>query len=403
MRSGRTFDVARDRALAPLADADRRLAHEIAAGVLRQRAVLDAGLSSRVSGRWDTTPEDLRDILRIAAYQLSALDRVPAYAAVSDAVTLARHVRGAKSAAFVNAVLRNLTRDTTPPAAAEGQPDDAAALAARYSHPEWLVVRWLQRFGPERTTALLAHDNARPAVVIQPARWSAEQLVAALAGAGVAVEPHPFGGLVVHGKVTQLPGFAEGAFVVQDPAQARLLQFAAVPEGATVWDACAAPGGKAAVLARTCRVLATDRGRPRVTRLAETVQRAAPTVRVIRADARRAPFRAATFDAVLVDAPCSATGTLARHPDARWRLSPERIADVARLQAELLAAVADYVRPGGVLLYLTCSLEPEENAEQVGALLQARPDFSRTAADCNVFPPDAGTDGGYAARLRRAA
>lgn len=398
MRRGKTFDVARDKALTPLADPDRRLAHEIAAGVLRHRDTLDADLEPRVDGRWDRTPDDLRDILRIAVYQITQLDRVPAYAAVSDAVSLARDVRGEGSAKFVNAVLRRLTRE---PAEAGGEKD--TSLAKRYAHPEWLVKRWVARFGEARTAALLTHNNRRPGVVIQPVRWTAAQLAAALEEEKVPFRVHPLGGLVVKGKVPALPGYAEGAFVVQDAAQASLIRFAEIPANAKVWDACAAPGGKAAQLSITRRVVATDRGAQRMPRLIDTVRRAAPAVLVARADARQPPFRPGTFDVVLVDAPCSATGTLARHPDARWALTPERIASLVELQGEILRAACDYVQPGGLLVYLTCSLEPEENAAQVDALLAARPDFSRAAPDHEVFPPDAQADGGYGARLRRAA
>ena len=254
-------------------------------------------------------------------------------------MSLARSVRGEKSAAFVNAVLRRLASEPAAPIPSN------TPLAERFAHPGWLVERWVTRFGAARTAQLLEHNNRRPTVVIQPARWTLERLAAALAEAGRKVEPHALGGLCVSGKVSELPGFAEGGFIVQDAAQASLLKFAAIPDGATVWDACAAPGGKAATIARTHRVIATDRGQVRTARLIDTIRRAAPQVPVVRSDSRQPPFRAGSFDAVLVDAPCSATGTLARHPDARWNLSADRITSLTTLPAELLRAAAGYVRP----------------------------------------------------------
>jgi 16S rRNA (cytosine967-C5)-methyltransferase len=324
-------------------------------------------------------------------------------------VDLARREHGARSAGFVNAVLRRIARerdagpaphDAAPPAAGDGHPGE---LARRYSHPEWLVARWVERFGGPRTAALLAHNNRRPPLHLQPARWDLDRLAQELAAAGIASELAPDGaGLAVRGvRVEQLPGFREGGFIVQDAAQSLGLAHAAIPDEALVWDACAAPGGKTATLARRCRVIASDLRRERLVRLQETVRRAAPDVRVLYADATRPPFGTDRFDAVLLDAPCTATGTLAKHPDARWRVSPSRLERLQALQAALLDGVAGTVRPGGVLAYMTCSLEPEENAIQIEGFMTRHPVFRREREDLVLFPPDRGTDGGYTARLVR--
>jgi 16S rRNA (cytosine967-C5)-methyltransferase len=212
-----------------------------------------------------------------------------------------------------------------------------------------------------------------------------------------------------------LPGFAEGAFIVQDPAHALVCRYAAIPNGTVVYDACAAPGGKAAMLERDgARVIAGDARRERVGALLGTVRRAGVAIRVAVADLLSAPFRPGTFAAVLVDAPCSATGTMARHPDARWRVTPRTIARSAVRQRELLAAAATLVRPGGLLVYATCSLEPEENGDIVTDFLARHPHFVRAPAskavpvdvltsdgDLQVLPQRHGTDGAYAARLMR--
>ena len=393
---GRQFESALDEAAAGLDDTDRRLAYEIAAGVLRSRTELDSRLAPLVSGSWEHTPDGTKDLLRIGAYQLLKLSRVPSYAAVQTTVEAAKRSGGRKSAGLVNAVLRRLSRTAD-------QREPEGDLAARYSHPEWLVERWLAHYGDVRTEALLGHNNRRPPLVIQPVRSTLEALGVALSEAGVPHSPAAFGaGFVTEsGKVQQLPGYRDGAFVVQDPVQVRLLEFAAIPDGARVWDACAAPGGKAAVLAGRCKVVASELRRDRLERLGDTLARTAPDVPVVLADAARPPLRPGATDVVLVDAPCSATGTMARHPDARWRLSADQIERAARWQAAILDGVAPVVGPGALLLYMTCSLEPEENERQVNGFLERHPEFEREGDDLSIFPPDEGTDGGYAARMRR--
>lgn len=398
VRDDQPFDAALAAAVEGLDDDDRRLAHEISAGVLRCRDELDGRLAPLVSGDWGGTPPDLQDLLRIGAYQLLKLSRVPPYAAVAATVEVSKLVTGRKGAGLVNAVLRRLAQQD------EGDADAAPpGLAKRYSHPGWLVDRWLARFGPERTEALLAHNNTRPKLVLRPARWSPERLRSALNERDVAFDEAPFGaGLAVApSRVWQLPGYAEGAFLVQDPAQARLLEFAAIPDGARVWDACGAPGGKAALLGLRGPVVAGELRRERLGRLRETVTRVAPGVSLVLADARRPPLANGGTEVALVDAPCTATGTIARHPDARWRLSVKRIERSAERQAAILDGAAPVVGAGGLLVYLTCSLEPEENEAQVNGFLARHPQYERDGADLFIFPPDAGTDGGYAARLRR--
>jgi 16S rRNA (cytosine967-C5)-methyltransferase len=402
VRTGQTFDRALDSSMTALAEADRRLAHEIAAGVLRERTGLDRRIRAALAKPKKHLPDDVRDVLRIGVYQLSHLDRVPPYAAVQSTVDLAKTACGRKFAPLVNAVLRRISRAPSDEAPGGGGAND---LADRYSHPEWLVARWLAHHGAERTERLMRHNNARPPLVIQPARWSADTLAAGLEAAGIdhTREPSGHGFSVVAARGEALPGYSEGGFIVQDTTQRRLLDFIAVPAGARIWDACSAPGGKAVVLARCGTVLATDRSRRRIERLRENLTRTASHVWKAAADARHAPVLAETMDLVLVDAPCSATGTMARHPDARWRLSPSRIDDLARRQEEILEGVAPAVRRGGLLAYLTCSLEPEENHPQVDRFLEQHPDFRRDGDDLFVWPGEHAADGGFAARMRRAA
>jgi len=383
-----------------LPERDRRLAHELSAGVLRGQRDLDRALDiERADPR-------LHDILRLGAYQLRRLTRVPAHAAVSTSVALAREAVGEAAARYVNQALRRVARG-----------DARARQGSGETHPPWLAERWRVRYGPEETHRLMAWNDVRPPLTLQPARWDLATLRTELGDAGVAVRDAPFGaGLrIASGHPRELPGYEEGAFLVQDPAQALVVRFAAIPAGAAVYDACAAPGGKAVALAtRGARVTAGDVRRERLDRQSHSVRRTGVAVHGVAADLLAAPFRADSWDAVLVDAPCTATGSMAHHPDARWRLTPGAIGRLARRQAALLDAAARLVRPGGLLVYATCSIEPEENERQVEEFLQRHPAFARrpvpgavpaglltTAGDFQSLPHRDGVDGAYAARLGR--
>jgi len=395
-----------------LDERDRRLAHELAAGVLRRRGDLDNALSPYAEHGWESVKPKLRDVLRLGAYQLLELDKVPAHAAVSTSTELAKKVVGERAARFVNAMLRRLA-DRGAPAGSEA--------GSRRSHPSWLVIRWDARFGVEGTRDLLLWNDTPPPLVVQAARGTLESLEAAFRAEGLVVRRAPYdAGLVVEGRTpTALPGFSEGQFTVQDPAQSIVARFAGIPDGATVYDACAAPGGKTIAIGRRAggqggRVIAADRNVARVRRLQENLARAGSGMEFpIAADAAHPPLR--QVDAVLLDAPCLGTGTFARHPDARWRVTPRALETIALKQAELLRGVAAVVRPGGLLIYATCSIEPEENELQVDRFLNDHPEFRREpapdaptawltpAGDLALLPQVHGTDGAYAARLRRVA
>jgi 16S rRNA (cytosine967-C5)-methyltransferase len=413
VRGGRPFDAALDRAVRQLGEADRRLAHELAAGVLRGQRALDARLAPLVARGWDSVAPALKEVLRLGAFQLTALDRVPAHAAVDTSVALAKETAGIKAGGFVNAVLRRLGS-----APERTKPEGAASpgeLAESASHPTWLVERWLERFGPEETAALLRWNNTRPRLVLQPAREGLDALERRWREAGIDVAPAPFGaGLVTdRTRPQELPGFTDGAFIVQDPAQALLAWYADLPPGATLYDACAAPGGKAITLGRAvARVVAADASRPRVRQIAAHPRSArSGSEHPVVADARHPPVRPSA--AVLVDAPCLGTGTFARHPDARWRVSAEALEELERRQAELLDGVARAVAPGGLLVYATCSIEPEENRLQVERFLVRHPEFRREPSDSfpaaltspegdlMILPQRHHMDGAFAARLRR--
>ena len=380
--------------------------------MLRGQSTLDARLAPLVPRGWESVAPELQEVLRLGAFQLTALDRVPPHAAVVTSVELAKEAGGARAGGFVNAVLRRLGQAAPPTPVADSS---AAGLAEAASHPRWLVERWIERFGPEDTAALLRWNNTRPRLVLQPARATSDALGRRWREAGIEVSAAPFdAGLVTDRSRPQaLPGYEDGAFIVQDPAQALLARFADLPPGATLYDACAAPGGKTIALGLEAgRVIAGDVSRARVRRLAENLRRAGSGhEHAVVADARRPPVRAS--DAVLLDAPCLGTGTFARHPDARWRVSPDALARLAAQQADLLDGAATAVAPGGILVYSTCSIEPEENAEQVDRFLTRHPEFRREPTDrlpasllspegdLTILPQRHQVDGAFAARLRR--
>ena len=413
VRDGKTFEVALDRSVGSLTEADRRLAHEMAAGVLRQRSMLDSRIAPLLPGGWASVNPELQDILRLGAYQLSDLDRVPDHAAVNTSVTLAREAGGARAAAFVNAVLRRVAK--AEPTSGIPPVDPAERLAVEHSHPVWLVRRWMRTFGAASTEGLLRWNNSRPSLVLQAARKDLNWLSAQWRDSGIDVEPAPYGaGLLASvSRPADLPGFREGAFMVQDAAQALLAGFVDVPSDALVYDACAAPGGKTIAFGRKARtVIAGDASPTRARRLAENLRRAGSgRERVVVADARCPPLRQA--DLVVVDAPCLGTGTFARHPDARWRVTPEALTSLQKLQCEILDQAGSLVPPGGLLVYSTCSLEAEENQMQVEAFLTRHPEFSRERTlnlpqdllspqgDLVILPQIHRMDGAFAARLRR--
>ena len=330
---------------------------------------------------------------------------------MSTAVDLARETVGEGSTGYVNRTLRRIS-------GARSQEPGAGK-----SHPDWLVARWQSRYGHEETQRLIEWNDSRPVITVQPARWTAERLEAAFAAAGITTRRNEFGaGLEVTPAPDSrlpapkdFPGFTEGAFIVQDPAHAFVARFAAIPPGEQVYDACAAPGGKAVALeALGARVLAGDARHDRMGRLVGTTRRAGVAIRAFAANLEAAPLRPASADAVLVDAPCSATGTMRRHPDARGRLHPSVFARMAERQERLLERAAPLVRPGGLLIYATCSLEPEENQEVVERFLKQHPEFSRSpdsgdvpaelvtaAGDFQSLPQRHGIDGAFASRLRR--
>lgn len=418
LRRGELLDPAFEARVAPLDARDRRWTQELVYGMLRRRALLDVHLDARVTGGLVRLDPDLIDLLRLGVYQLLYMRSVPAYAAIAQTVELTKQRHGIGASRLANAVLRRLDRERESLALpATGDPVDALAL--RYSHPRWLVARWVARWGAEDTERLLEVNNTEAPTVLRPYGIVREQLEATLESAGVHVEEVP---LVPDSiqigpgvALTELGAYRKGLFFVQDPASTLVTRYADVPPGAVVADLCAAPGGKSAELSRTAAaVVAADRSFSRMQRVVANSDRIeASNVLPLVADARHPAIR--PVDAVLVDVPCTGTGTFRRHPDARWRLKVSDLAVMAALQRSILRAAADVVAPGGLLIYSTCSLEPEENDAQIESFLAERGDWCLEppaegavpasvldAGRLRVLPHRHGVDGAFAARLRRA-
>src|SRR5688572_18926004 len=372
MRGGELLDPSFERRVEPLDARDRRWTQELVYGMLRRRGWLDAILDARVRGGLARLDADVVDLLRLGAYQLLRMRSVPAYAAIAQTVEMAKRRHGMGASKLVNAVLRRVDRERE--ALDIPTPNDPVdALAVMHSHPRWLVARWVARWGAEETERLLVANNTEAPVIIRPYGIVREQLEASLEAAGVHVEEVP----LVHDSIrisspvslTELGTFRQGLFFVQDPASTLVTEYAAIPDGAVVADLCAAPGGKALELSRTAStVYAADRSHARLARVRVNVQRLdARNIQILTADARHPAVR--PVDAVLLDVPCTGTGTFRRHPDARWRLKVSDLAVMSALQGSLLRAAAEVVVPGGLLIYSTCSMEPEENDAQIERFL----------------------------------
>jgi 16S rRNA (cytosine967-C5)-methyltransferase len=380
------------RARAPLRDErDRALAGEIATGTLRWQGAFDhviAQFARRDPARLDL---EILTILRLSLFQLLHLDRVPAAAAVDDAVDLARRAAKRSAAGFVNALLRRASRERgrLPLPLPPDDPSDRGAaldyLSVTLSHPRWLIERWLDRVGFDAAAAWAKFDN-EPAPLtlrVNTLRTTREALAAALAEHGVSTEPtrHAAAGLVVRsGNPLLTPIAGEGLFVVQDEASQLVGEFIDARPGEIVFDACASPGGKttqmAAAMQDRGRLVAADlRGR-RIDLLAGAVKTSgAHIIRIVQADARvPLPFTP-VFDAVLVDAPCSGLGTIRRDPDIRWRRSAADFHALTSTQLAILENAAAVLRRNGRVVYSTCSSEPEENEQVVAAFLDRRPRF----------------------------
>ncbi len=403
---------------ANLTDVEKDFARELVLGVLRNRSRLDSEIASASRFPLDRLQKPMREILEVGLFQIRFLDRIPVRAAVHETVEMARNLSGEGASRLANGILRSLVRDPPAPASDES----AAGLAVAYSHPEFLVRRWIDRFGAARARAVLAADNerARAGLLCNPSLGTRDEIAALLREEHVECDASPISRLglsVTSGNPVRTRCFERGAFYVADSGSQVLPEL--LPAGALLADVAAAPGGKtvaALFSGRFPKVVSLDRSLSRLSFLVENRRRLSlGGCRIASADLARLPFRPLSISRLLLDAPCSGTGTMRKNPEIRYRLAAESIARLASSQLAMLQSASEVLAPGGFLLYSTCSLEKEENEDVVAAFLDATGGFETAAIDAppelrpyvdggrfRIFP-DEGSDGFTAHLLRRSA
>ena len=407
-----------------LSGADAALCSRIVYGVLQNQLLLDHYISAYCSQKPDHLQPPLLDILRIGAYQILFLDKIPDSAAVNESVELAKMFKRGQAAGLVNAVLRKISKNKENLPEIPGQ-NPERTLSIRYSHPRWLVKRLLSVLGVEETEKFLAANNdvAPMTVQVNPLKTSVEKLTAELTEAGVAVKPHAWVPdcleLSGTGDLTALRAFRDGDFMVQDPAARLVSLIADVKPGQHVLDVCAAPGGKsfsaAFAMGNQGSIQSCDLHENKLKRVRESAERLGITcIEAAPADGRvfKAEWENA-FDVVLVDAPCSGLGIIRKKPDTRYKKADELFA-LPVIQTAILENAARYVAPGGTLVYSTCTILPEENEQVSDAFLAEHPEFSResftlpepvgkTDGRLTLWPQRHDTDGFYICRMTRKA
>lgn len=368
---------------------DRALAGEIATGTLRWQGTFDFLISTYARRAITALDAEVVEILRLTLFQLLHLDRVPASAAVNDAVQMTKKAGKTSAASFVNALLRRASRERErlplPPRVTGDLAAELDYLERALSHPRWLMERWHARYGFDAAEAWCRFDNDAAPLTLRAnrLRTSRRELADLLREAGVETRDTAFAsdGLVVtRGNPLLSPLAGQGLFVVQDEASQLVAEVVGGRPGEMIFDACAAPGGKtiaiASAMANAGLLIAADVRAKRVRLLADTLTAAgAASVRVVQCNAAQPLPFGPVFDAVLVDAPCTGLGTLRRDPDIKWRRTPEGFDAVTSLQLRILANVAAVVKPGGRLVYATCSSEPDENEEVVARFLDSQSAF----------------------------
>lgn len=404
-----------------LTGADKSLLYEIVHGVVRWMGRLDWVLTGFYKGMYGKISADIKNTLRVALYQILFLDRVPDYAAVNEAVEFAKRFQGQKAADMVNGLLRNIIRSKNAIRYADRKEDEITFLSAYYSHPAWLVKRWVKLFGSSFTEELLKANNNRPNLTLR-----VNNLV---------TTPEEFSELLksvdlkfTRGKyldnffrlqgltnITDWKYFAKGYFSIQDESTGLSCKLLDPKPGMKVVDLCAAPGGKTSYIAElmenTGELVAVDRYESRLEILKKNLERLkVKNVRSVVADALE--FDEKNFDRVMLDAPCSGLGTLTKKPDIKWKRDMGDIRELSHLQSDLLEKAAEILKPGGILVYSTCTIEPEENFEIIKKFLYNHPEFKISEERCGLddslfdkngcvqtYPHIHGIDGAFVAKL----
>lgn len=402
-----------------VAGKEKDLLREFVLGTLRWRKRLDWIICSFSKRNFEDLRCEIRNILRLGTYQILFVNGIPDYAAVSESVELTKKWGLSGSTGFVNAILRNITRQKDRITFPDKNLDPVSFLSVFYSHPEWLVERWLQRYGFEDTAVLCRANNLPRPTSIRTNRLlvSSERLYKDLGNLGFEIEPNPFleGFFNVRnpGGLFESEIFKAGWFQVQDVSAGLAVRLLDPQPGERVLDLCSAPGGKTTYIAELMQnrglVVAIDKYPNRMTKLCQNVARL--KIDIVKMQACNAlEYESEPFDRVLVDVPCSGSGVLARRADLRWNLSPQKIEEMTKLQLALLRSGARLAKPGATVVYSTCSIEPEENEEIVRKFLSSNSDFQLLGTTdfpfaspedgfVQTFPHKQNCDGSFAARL----
>jgi 16S rRNA (cytosine967-C5)-methyltransferase len=379
-----------------LSGQDKALLYEIVHGVIRWMGRLDWILNGFYKGQFSKAIPNLKNGLRVALYQILFLERVPDYAVVNEAVEFVKRLQGQKSADLTNAILRNIIRSKNAIRYPDPEEDLVGYLCAYYSHPSWMVKRYLNRFGRESTEKLLAANNEKPYLTlkINAIKTNPEEFKGLLNSVNLKFEQGKylpeFFQLQNLTNITAWEYFADGYFNVQDESAGLACRLLDAKPGMRVLDLCAAPGGKSAYIAGLMHdqgeIVAIDRYEGRVRIVEKNLQRLKiKSVKTIVANALE--FNDEKFDRILADVPCSGTGTLTKKPDIKWKRDLLDLRSMNELQYDLLNKASSMIKPGGVLVYSTCSIEPEENYDIIKKFLDNNPNFTLENASL-YFPSD---------------
>ncbi|WP_246098538.1 16S rRNA (cytosine(967)-C(5))-methyltransferase RsmB [Saccharibacillus brassicae] len=412
---------------AELSPADAGLATELVYGTISRQATLDYFLDRFIKSGVKRLNPWVRSLMRMSLYQIRYLDRVPAHAAVNEAVEIAKKRGHSGIAAMINGVLRSVLREGD----ALSIPDDlptAERIALQHSHPQWLVERWIAQYGEETAEAVCASNNEAPkaSLRVNTLRMDRAELLRELEAEGRSVRASDLApqGVIVEsgGNLANDRLYRDGRFSIQDESSMLVAEALAPEPGMSVLDCCAAPGGKTAHIAEKMgnrgRIVANDLHEHKQGLIAEQAERLGLScIETSVGDALtlKDRFEPASFDRVLLDAPCSGFGVIRRKPDLRWAKTPEDAASIAKLQRQMLGAVAGLVKPGGILVYSTCTIEREENQRAVAEFLRDHAEYVSEPFDAptlddlpqaggagvQILPNQFGSDGFYIARLRR--
>ncbi|MBN2008939.1 16S rRNA (cytosine(967)-C(5))-methyltransferase RsmB [candidate division KSB1 bacterium] len=418
-------DISIDHALkqAILSDSDRRLVHEIVNGTIRQSKKIQWAITQFFQGKYHKAPEAVRLVLEISFYQILFLTKLPHYAVINEAVSIIKKQNGQFWANKVNAILRNLIRHPEQIDRPANEIQDVETIAIQFSHPEWMIERWVNRFGVENVKSLCAANNRSPDITLRVNTLKTNR-------DDVRIKLHEFG-IIARGSdylpesiiINQMNHQVQhelllpGLVAVQDESASMVTRLLDPQPGELVYDLCAAPGGKTTHISEragdSCFVVAVDAQNSRLKRVKENVQRLGiVNCALVQADARY--FEAKAADKVLLDVPCSGLGVLAKRVDLRWRRSLDDIKNISTIQEQILEHASLLVKPDGVIVYSTCTIEPDENEKIVESFLARHPEFTlenpvRWLPEAVVqqekylytYPHIHGTDGAFAARIRK--